>query len=135
KRANLAEIGHAANFTFVHGDIRNRPLIEELFKNNKFAGVAHLAAMAGVRVSIEDPHLYYDVNLTGTLNLLEAARRADACNFVLASTSSVYGDTQRIPFREDDRCDKPLAPYASSKRAAEMLGFTYHHLYGLNFTA
>jgi UDP-glucuronate 4-epimerase len=91
--------------------------------------------MAGVRVSIDHPHLYFDVNLTGTLHLLEAARESRVGNFVFASTSSVYGATERIPFTEDDLCDRPLAPYATSKRAAEMLGFTFHHLYGLPFTA
>ena len=131
----MAEIGTAGRFTFVEGDIRDRALVKRLFLENAFAGVAHLAAMAGVRVSIEDPHLYYDVNLTGTLNLLEEARKAAGCNFAFASTSSVYGATKRIPFVEDDRCDLPMAPYAASKRAAEMLGFTFHHLYGLNFTA
>lgn len=135
KRANLAEIGTSARFTFVEGDIRDRGLVKRLFQEHAFAGVAHLAAMAGVRVSIEDPHLYYDVNLTGTLNLLEEARRLADCNFAFASTSSVYGATERIPFIEEDRCDRPMAPYAASKRAAELLGYTFHHLYKLNFTA
>jgi UDP-glucuronate 4-epimerase len=91
--------------------------------------------MAGVRASIADPHLYYDVNLIGTLNLLECARAHSVGSFVFASTSSVYGDTHQIPFVESDRCDHPLAPYPASKRAAEMLGFSYHHLYQQNFTA
>src|SRR5262249_37988071 len=99
-----------------------------------FEAVVHLAAMAGVRVSIEDPYLYYDVNLTGTLNLLNQARDHKVANFVLASTSSVYGATREIPFVESDPCDRPLAPYAASKRAAEMLGFSHHHLYGQNVT-
>jgi UDP-glucuronate 4-epimerase len=98
--------------------------------------VVHLAAMAGVRVSVEDPGLYFDVNLNGTLNLLEAARaQPKSANFVFASTSSVYGRTERLPFVETDSADRPLAPYAASKRAAEMLGFTYHHLHGVDFTA
>jgi UDP-glucuronate 4-epimerase len=134
KRANLAEIGKA-NLTFVEGDIRDRPLLKRLFTEHSFSGVAHLAAMAGVRVSIEDPHLYFDVNLTGTLNLLEEARASAGCNIAFASTSSVYGATDRIPFIEEDRCDRPMAPYATSKRAAELLGYTFHHLYKLNFTA
>jgi UDP-glucuronate 4-epimerase len=139
KQANLAEItreaAYARRFTFVEGDIRDRALVARLFAEHRFAAVVHLAAMAGVRVSIEDPHLYFDVNLTGTLNLLEAARRNPVGNFVCASTSSVYGNTRDLPFTETDPCDRPLAPYAASKRAAEMLGFTFHHLYGLNFTA
>jgi UDP-glucuronate 4-epimerase len=91
--------------------------------------------MAGVRASIEDPKLYFDVNLGGTLNLLEAARRHGQPTFVFASTSSVYGRTKVIPFIESDRADRPLAPYAASKRAAELLGYSCFHLHGQNFTA
>ena len=91
--------------------------------------------MAGVRASVQDPHLYYDVNLIGTLNLLEVSRARHIDRFVFASTSSVYGDTRQIPFVETDPCDRPLAPYPASKRAAEMLGYSYHHLYGQNFVA
>lgn len=139
KRANLDTVrdvnSNPENFIFIEGDIRDRNLVGRLFVEHDFQCVAHLAAMAGVRVSIEDPHLYFDVNLTGTLNLLNAARDHQIGNFVLASTSSVYGDTKQIPFIESDLCDRPLAPYATSKRAAEMLGFTYHHLFQQNFTA
>jgi UDP-glucuronate 4-epimerase len=139
KRANLAEIRRAPGgedrFTFVQGDIRDRALLADLFAQHTFDAIAHLAAMAGVRVSIEDPHLYYDVNLIGTLNLLDMARDHQVGNFVLASTSSVYGNTDVVPFVETDMCDRPLAPYPASKRAAEMLGYTYHHLYNQNFTA
>ncbi len=143
KEANLEEIRKAGpgKFEFIKGDIRDRPLVEQLFATHPFDAVAHLAAMAGVRVSVEDPWLYYDVNLTGTLNLLNATREREAQakgqgpNFVFASTSSAYGRTQRIPFVEDDHADRPLAPYPASKRAAELLGFSYHHLFGLDFTA
>lgn len=145
KRQNLTEVAREAKqsgqFQFVEGDIRDRPLIERLFREHQFSAVIHLAAMAGVRVSVEDPWLYYDTNLTGTLNLLEAVRAQPAAgapahaNFVLASTSSAYGRTETLPFVETDSADRPLAPYAASKRAAEMLGFTYHHLHGLDFTA
>jgi UDP-glucuronate 4-epimerase len=139
KHANLAEVERSAptssSFTFVKGDIRDRDLLGRLFTEYRFDAVAHLAAMAGVRVSMEDPHLYYDVNLIGTLNLLDAARDHKVGNFVFASTSSVYGATEQVPFIETDICDRPLAPYPASKRAAEMLGFSYHHLYDLNFTA
>src|SRR5262249_10917243 len=122
---------HLHNF---YGDIRDENLLRRLFAEYRFDAVIHLAAMAGVRASIDDPHLYMDVNLVGTLNLLEAARRHKLGNFVLASTSSVYGDTKHIPFAEPDPCDRPLAPNAASKRAAEMLGFTSPRLYGQNFT-
>jgi UDP-glucuronate 4-epimerase len=139
KRENIAEVqrttANRGKFHFLVGDIRDRTLLNRLFRENAFDAVVHLAAMAGVRVSIEDPYLYFDVNLTGTLNLLNETRDRKVGNFVLASTSSVYGDTKQIPFVESDPCDKPLAPYAASKRAAEMLGFTYHHLFGLNVTA
>jgi UDP-glucuronate 4-epimerase len=122
-------------FEFVKGDIRDQDTVETLFTSNDFAAVVHLAAMAGVRVSIERPQLYYDVNVMGTLNLLNAARDHQVGNFVLASTSSVYGRTQVIPFVETDNCDRPLSPYAASKRATELQGFTYRHLFGLNVTA
>jgi UDP-glucuronate 4-epimerase len=138
KRANLAELAAlpgADRFTFVQGDIRDRKLLDELFAKHQFTAVAHLAAMAGVRVSVEDPWLYYDVNLTGTLNLLDATSRHGKPNFVLASTSSAYGNTQVVPFLETDTADRPLAPYPASKRAAELLGHSYHHIQGLDFTA
>ncbi len=138
KRANLAEIGRAssaANFRFVEGDVRDRELLDRLLGQEQFAAIAHLAAMAGVRASVDDPRLYFDVNLLGTLNLLEAAQRHGVGQFVYASTSSVYGNTSAIPFRETDPCDRPLAPYAASKRAGELLGHTFHHLHGVNFTA
>jgi UDP-glucuronate 4-epimerase len=138
KEANLAEVRAAApegRFEFVHGDVRDLPLIERLVAAHRPDVIVHLAAMAGVRASMDDPHLYYEVNLTGTLNLLEAARKNELPNFVFAGTSSVYGATEVLPFVETDPCDRPLAPYPASKRAAEMLGFTYHHLYGQSFTA
>jgi UDP-glucuronate 4-epimerase len=145
KRLNVREVAREAQspgqFELVEGDIRDRALLERLFREHPIRAVIHLAAMAGVRVSVENPWLYYDVNLTGTLNLLEAVRARAAqtgeapANFVLASTSSAYGRTDVSPFIETDRADRPLAPYAASKRAAELLGFTYHHLHHLDFTA
>jgi UDP-glucuronate 4-epimerase len=138
KRANLKEIraGEGADgFHFVEGDIRDVETINSVFERYDFRSIAHLAAMAGVRASINDPQLYYDVNLSGTLNILNAVRDRGAPNVVFASTSSVYGATEVVPFIETDNADRPLAPYPGSKRAAEMLGFSYHHLYDLNFTA
>ncbi|MBA3942956.1 MAG: SDR family NAD(P)-dependent oxidoreductase [Herpetosiphonaceae bacterium] len=138
KAANLAEmqgvVKGAGHFVFAKGDIRDRALLAQLFAEHAFDVVIHLAAMAGVRASIEDPHLYYDVNLIGTLNLLDAARDHKVANVVFATTSSAYGNTEQVPFVETDVADRPLAPYPASKRAAEMLGYTYHHLYGQNFT-
>ena len=150
KRANLDEVRQALTrngsyeaFTFIEGDIRNRQTVEEIFLSHEIEGIVHLAAMAGVRVSIENPALYCDVNINGTLHLLDAAvgrignrgRRTSLPPFVFASTSSVYGNAQAIPFKEDDPCNRPLAPYAASKKAGELLGYSYHHLYGLPFTA
>lgn len=139
KRANLTELrelpGASERFVFVEGDIRDRALVSKLFAEHQFTAVAHLAAMAGVRVSVDDPWLYYDVNLTGTLNLLDAAEKHGKPNFVLASTSSAYGNTKQVPFIETDSADRPLAPYPASKRSAELLGHSYHHIQGLDFTA
>lgn len=150
KRANLDEVrqalrqsGLGETFTFIQGDIRNRQTVEEIFSSHEIDGIVHLAAMAGVRVSIENPHLYCDVNINGTLNLLDAAvgrmggqaRRDTFPTFVFASTSSVYGNTETIPFQENDPCSRPLAPYAASKKAGELLGYSYHHVYGVPFTA
>jgi UDP-glucuronate 4-epimerase len=139
KRANLEEVRRIAQssgqFTFIEDDIRNRAVVSALFEKHSFSGVAHLAAMAGVRISVEDPWLYYETNLTGTLNLLDAAHRFNNPNFVLASTSSAYGNTKVVPFIETDTADRPLAPYPASKRAAEMLGHSYHHIQGVDFTA
>ncbi|MGC4093492.1 MAG: SDR family NAD(P)-dependent oxidoreductase [Polyangiaceae bacterium] len=138
KRSNIKEVSAAARqsgqFEFVEGDIRNRELIRKLMASG-FDAIVHLAAMAGVRISVEDPWLYYDVNLTGTLNLLDAAREHGKPNFVFAATSSAYGRSAKVPFVETEACDRPLAPYPASKRAAEQLGFSYHHLHGLDFTA
>ena len=147
KKANLKEVQDRAKenqwpgtFEFLKGDIRDRTLVGDLFNDHRFDSIIHLAAMAGVRVSIEDPGLYYDVNVMGTLTLLDAAvgrlgaqrDKGSRPSFVLASTSSVYGNTQVVPFVPEDTCDRPLAPYAASKRASELLGYTYHHLYGLD---
>jgi UDP-glucuronate 4-epimerase len=147
KRQNVEELRTAAlarggseRFEMIEGDIRERDLLTRLFASRRLDAVIHLAAMAGVRASVDNPWLYYDVNLTGTLNLLDATLRHPSAdgkppNLVFASTSSVYGTTEVIPFVESDACDRPLAPYPASKRAAEMLGFSYHHLYGVDFTA
>ena len=136
KRANEKRLKAYPNFTMIEADIRNRTRMFDIFAKEKFDVVAHLAAMAGVRNAIAQPALYVEVNLNGTQNLLDAALAAGGVgNFVCASTSSVYGNTKQIPFVETDPCDRPLQPYAAAKRAVEILGFTYHHLSGLNFIA
>lgn len=133
KRANAAALqAMGGALTIVEGDIRDTALVERLYAEHGVTHVAHLAAMAGVRASAEQGLLYADVNTNGTVVLLDAARRHNCASFVLGSTSSVYGETQRIPFQEDDTADRPLAPYPASKRAAELFGHSYHHLYGLN---
>jgi UDP-glucuronate 4-epimerase len=139
KQANLDAVRATApdpeKFIFHRADIRDEDAMEALYAEHGFDAVIHLAAMAGVRASIEDPKLYLDVNLGGTLNLLEAGQHHGQPPFVFASTSSVYGRTKVIPFIESDRADRPLAPYPASKRAAELLGHSYFHLFGQNFTA
>lgn len=135
KRANEQRLLAYDNFRMIEADIRDRKGMAAIFEREKFEAVAHLAALAGVRNAVQYPDLYVQVDYNGTQNLMDAARANELGNFVFASTSSVYGATKQIPFVETDPCDRPLQPYAAAKRAAEMLGFTYHYLYGLNFTA
>ena len=135
KRANAARLSAFPNFRMVEADVRDREWMFSLLADEGITAVAHLAAMAGVRNAVLHPDVYVNVNLNGTQNLLDAARAGGTVgNFVFASTSSVYGNTEQIPFVESDACDRPLQPYAAAKRAAEILGHAYHHLYGLNFT-
>ena len=138
KHANLAELRarpDAGGLHFAECDIRNRAAVRRLVTDWQPDVILHLAAVVGVRASTEQPGLCFDVNCNGTLNLLEVARDSSVGHFVFASSSSVYGNSPRLPFREDDPADRPLAPYAASKRAAELLGHSYHHLHGLNVTA
>ena len=135
KRANEARLNRLPTFRMVEADIRDRPGMFALFQAEQFDAVAHLAALAGVRNAVKFPELYVETDYNASQHLMDAARATGVGNFVFASTSSVYGATQQIPFVETDPCDRPLQPYAAAKRATEILGFTYHHLYGLNFTA
>ncbi len=136
KRANAEALARHPTFRMIEADIRDRAGMMALMADEGFDAIAHLAAMAGVRNAISHPDLYVEVNLNGTQNLLDAARAAGGVgNFVMASTSSVYGETEQIPFVETDACDRPLQPYAAAKRAAEILGYSYYHLFGQNFTA
>lgn len=135
KRANEIRLNTYPNFRMIEADIRDRERVFTVIAEHNITAIAHLAAMAGVRNAISHPDLYVNVNLNGTQNLLDAARATgDVANIVFASTSSVYGNTTQIPFVETDPCDRPLQPYAAAKRAAEILGYSYHHLFGLNFT-
>jgi UDP-glucuronate 4-epimerase len=135
KRANVAPLMGRPGYALVEGDIRDQDVLEALFQAHRPTRVVHIAAMAGVRYSIQHPGLYESVNVRGTLNVLEMARRYDVENMVFASTSSIYGARQQVPFCEDDRVDWPVSPYAATKRACELLAYTYHHLHGLNFAA
>jgi UDP-glucuronate 4-epimerase len=133
KRASIERIKHK-NLTVVEGDVRDAELVKKIFKDYGVRRVAHLAAMAGVRLSVYETPLYMDVNTTGSMNLFEAARDNEIEQFVLASTSSVYGTTKVLPFIETDTADRPLAAYPASKRAAEILAYTYHNLNKANYT-
>lgn len=133
KRANLTDIQALAKpFEFVFGDLTDRTAVEELFASVKFDQVIHLAARAGVRPSLEEPALYQRVNVEGTVNLLEAARRRGVKKVTIASSSSVYGVNSKVPFAEKDPIFQAISPYAASKLACEALGHVYHHVYGLD---
>ena len=116
----------------IEGDIRNAEQMDKLFATYPIQLVVHLAAMAGVRPSISAPLLYNDVNINGTLNLLELCRKYGVKKFVFASSSSVYGNNKKVPFSETDFVDHPISPYAATKRAGELICYTYHHLYGMD---
>ena len=117
-----------------YADLADRQGVEAVVRAARPEAILHLAAVGVTDVHV-DPAFAVRVNVEGTLNLLDATRDHHVGQFVFASTSSVYGRTEQIPFVETDVCDRPLAPYPASKRAAEMLGFSYHHLYGQSFTA
>lgn len=133
KRANIAGCMRDSAFRLVQADIRDAEAMEGLLGEGADV-VVHLAARAGVRPSIEQPLLYEQVNVGGTCVLLEAARRAGVGRFIFASSSSVYGNNAKVPFAEGDSVDHPISPYAATKKAGELLCYTYHHLFGLNVT-
>jgi len=134
KRANLEVIKAAGDYDFYAVDIRDSSGLEEVFQKARPDVVVHLAARAGVRPSLLNPGLYASVNIDGTLSLLELSRKNHVRRFVLASSSSVYGQFNRLPFSEDDPINKPLSVYAATKAACEGLAFTYSHLYQLPVT-
>lgn len=121
-------------FSFVRLDIADRIGMEELFADEKFDRVIHLAAQAGVRYSLENPHAYAEANLTGFLNILEGCRHTKVQHLVYASSSSVYGLNRKMPFSTDDSVDHPVSLYAATKKANELMAHTYAHLYGLPTT-
>ncbi|MCB0317808.1 MAG: NAD-dependent epimerase/dehydratase family protein [Bdellovibrionales bacterium] len=135
KRKNIEPLLDNDKFTLIEGDFRDQVVLNDLF--NKFApeAIAHMGAMANVRHSVKHPHLFNDVNVIGTGNLLELAAKTNVNNFVFASTSSIYGQRKEVPFIETDRTDGPLAPYPATKKMGELLGHAYQNMHGLNFTA
>ncbi len=131
KDKNLAPLIASADFKFVEGDIRN---MDDLLSLGNIDVIVHLAAKAGVRPSIQNPILYQEVNVAGTQNLLEFARKRNIKQFVFASSSSVYGINEHVPWHEEEKL-MPISPYASTKLSCEMLGHVYSHLYGIRFLA
>lgn len=132
KHRNLAGCLSQPGFSLIEGDVRDGEAVDRLMGGVDC--VVHLAARAGVRPSIENPLLYQDVNVGGTATLLEAARRHAVRRFIFASSSSVYGNNEKVPFAETDNVDHPISPYAATKRAGELLCHTYHHLFDLSVT-
>ena len=133
KQQNLRDIQSLGRpFTFVRGDLVDRPALEGLFRGVRLDQIIHLAARAGVRPSLADPALYQRVNVEGTVNLLEAARLHGVKKIIMASSSSVYGVNARVPFAEADPIFSAISPYAASKLACEALGHVYHHVYGMD---
>ena len=133
KRWRLEQLQMLPEFHFRYGDICDSVFLDSIF-NEPYDAVINLAARAGVRKSVENPWDYLDTNVTGTLNLLEHARRTEVQKFVLASTSSLYGANNPLPFSEEANTDGPLSPYAASKKGAEALCHAYHHLYDMDMT-
>lgn len=132
KQSNLQLLERFPHFKFTSCDLTDYDDLVRVFDDYTITHVAHLAARAGVRPSIEQPFIYEEANIKGTLNLLELAKLHKVKNFVLTSSSSVYGNSTSIPFKEDDSAtDRPISPYAATKKATELLSYTYHHLYGL----
>ncbi|MDP8261973.1 MAG: GDP-mannose 4,6-dehydratase [Candidatus Ancaeobacter aquaticus] len=129
KEKNLSNVINHDMFTLYRDDIRDAKRMDTIFSNTKPDIVIHLAARAGVRPSIKDPLIYEDVNLKGTMNILECVRKYKVKKMIFSSSSSVYGSRTNIPFKEDEFAQKPISPYAATKMAGEMLCYTYHHLY------
>ncbi len=133
KEQNIAAHRLNGRWRLIEADLRDRAALDRL--DARFDVIVHLAAKAGVRPSIEDPQAYQEVNVAGTQNLLEFARRRQIPQFVFASSSSVYGVNPRVPWSEEDRVLQPISPYASTKVSGELLGHVYSHLYGIRFIA
>ena len=129
KENNIKQFLGQKNFQLCRVDIRDFNSLKEIFSSNEISKVVHLAARAGVRPSLENPLLYEEVNLRGTMHLLELSKNVE--NFIFASSSSVYGNNKKIPFSEYDNVDKAISPYAATKKAGEVMCHAYHHLYNI----
>ncbi|TSC64122.1 MAG: Uncharacterized protein G01um101491_356, partial [Parcubacteria group bacterium Gr01-1014_91] len=134
KGSNIAPFADNANFTIDRADIRDLPAMEKIFEAERPSYVVHLAAKADTRKAVDTPRLYTSVNIDGTLNILELCREYPVENLVIASSSSVYGNSSHIPFTEDQPADRPISPYGATKRSMEHLAHTYHHNFGMNVT-
>jgi UDP-glucuronate 4-epimerase len=134
KHARLAVLSDYPRFDFVHADLADRRFTRELFERHRFGNVIHLAAQAGVRHSIEHPHAFVDANVQGFVNVLEGCRHGGCGHLIYASSSSVYGANQKLPFSVEDRADHPVSLYAATKRANELMAWSYSHLYKLPVT-
>src|SRR5438067_8206084 len=131
KRANIASHQSNPNFKLIEADIREVSALSRVFDDAKFDCIVHLAARAGVRPSLREPRLYVETNINGTLNLLELARERGVKHFVFGSSSSVYGENEKIPFSEDDPIFKPISPYAATKAAGELICHAYSHVHDM----
>jgi UDP-glucuronate 4-epimerase len=134
KEARLARLTAHPNFTFVRGELADRPTVADTFAEHRPDRVVNLAAQAGVRYSIEDPHAYVDANLVGFVNVLEGCRAVEVEHLVYASSSSVYGANTKLPFSVADAVDHPVSLYAATKKANELMAHTYSHLFRLPTT-
>ncbi len=134
KRKNVQPLLSHPAYQLIEGDILDWKLLERIFSENHFDVVVHLAARAGVRPSIRQPRLYQKVNIEGTVNLLEISSQSGISKFILASSSSVYGKNTKVPFSEEDPVDFPISPYAATKKACELIAFTYYSLTSLSVT-
>lgn len=134
KEKNLKVSQDYNNFRLIPGDILDEELLDKIFRQNQFDGIIHLAARAGVRPSVLQPKLYEEVNIRGTLNLLEQAKNKNIKKIILASSSSVYGNNKKVPFSESDPVDNPISPYAATKKACELIAYTYSTLYDISIS-
>ena len=132
KEGNMATALQDKNYTFYKSDIRDIELLNKVFSIHKIDTVVHIAAMAGVRPSIKNPLLYEEVNVRGTMNILECMKTHRVRNIVFASSSSVYGNNESVPFKETDIVDFAISPYAATKKSCEIMMHVYHNLYNIN---